>query len=71
MNISDEGCDVFLCCFVLNSFGSKNFGVYGVYCGLVYWVGFGVLMGDLDKNLYVKFDWENVEFVFFMGIFLV
>ncbi|ELP06082.1 tetrathionate reductase subunit A, partial [Salmonella enterica subsp. enterica serovar Enteritidis str. 50-5646] len=66
-NTSDEGCDAFLRRFALNSFGSKNFGAHGAYCGLAYRAGSGALMGDLDKNPHVKPDWENVEFALFMG----
>lgn len=66
-NTSDEGRDTFLRRFALNSFGSKNFGAHGAYCGLSYRAGSGALMGDLDKNLHVKPDWDNVEFALFMG----
>jgi tetrathionate reductase subunit A len=66
-NTSDEGRDGFLHRFALNSFGSKNFGAHGAYCGLAYRAGSGALMGDLDKNPHVKPDWENVEFALFMG----
>ncbi|EHB0655626.1 tetrathionate reductase subunit TtrA [Salmonella enterica subsp. enterica serovar Typhimurium] len=66
-NTSDEGRDAFLRRFALNSFGSKNFGAHGAYCGLAYRAGSGALMGDLDKNPHVKPDWENVEFALFMG----
>lgn len=66
-NTSDEGRDGFLRRFALNSFGSKNFGAHGAYCGLSYRAGSGALMGDLDKNPHVKPDWENVEFALFMG----
>ncbi|VFS16450.1 tetrathionate reductase subunit A [Salmonella enterica subsp. enterica serovar Typhimurium] len=47
----------FLRRFALNSFGSKNFGAHGAYCGLAYRAGSGALMGDLDKNPHVKPDW--------------
>lgn len=66
-NTSDEGRDGFLRRFALNSFGSKNFGAHGAYCGLAYRAGSGALMGDLDKNPHAKPDWENVEFALFMG----
>ncbi|MDH8147130.1 tetrathionate reductase subunit TtrA [Klebsiella pneumoniae] len=66
-NTSDEGRDTFLRRFALNSFGSKNFGAHGAYCGLSYRAGSGALMGDLDKNPHVKPDWDNVEFALFMG----
>ena len=66
-NTSDEGRDGFLRRFAQNSFGSKNFGAHGAYCGLSYRAGSGALMGDLDKNPHVKPDWENVEFALFMG----
>lgn len=66
-NTSDDGRDTFLRRFALNSFGSKNFGAHGSYCGLAYRAGSGALMGDLDKNPHVKPDWDNVEFALFMG----
>lgn len=66
-NTSDDGRDTFLRRFALNSFGSKNFGAHGSYCGLAYRAGSGALMGDLDKNTHVKPDWDNVEFALFMG----
>ncbi|WP_336221966.1 tetrathionate reductase subunit TtrA [Citrobacter amalonaticus] len=66
-NTSDDGRDSFLRRFALNSFGSKNFGAHGSYCGLSYRAGSGALMGDLDKNTHVKPDWDNVEFALFMG----
>ncbi|WP_308562854.1 tetrathionate reductase subunit TtrA [uncultured Klebsiella sp.] len=66
-NTSDDGRDSFLRRFALNSFGSKNFGAHGSYCGLAYRAGSGALMGDLDKNPHVKPDWDNVEFALFMG----
>ncbi|CAM6224222.1 tetrathionate reductase subunit TtrA [Citrobacter sedlakii] len=66
-NTSDDGRDSFLRRFALNSFGSKNFGAHGSYCGLAYRAGSGALMGDLDKNTHVKPDWDNVEFALFMG----
>lgn len=66
-NTSDEGRDTFLRRFALNSFGSKNFGAHGAYCGLAYRAGSGALMGDLDKNTHVKPDWDNVKFALFMG----
>lgn len=66
-NTSDDGRDTFLRRFALNSFGSKNFGAHGSYCGLAYRAGSGALMGDLDKNPHVKPDWDNVKFALFMG----
>ncbi|MGL5455949.1 MAG: tetrathionate reductase subunit TtrA [Enterobacterales bacterium] len=66
-NTSDDGRDTFLRRFALNSFGSKNFGAHGSYCGLAYRAGSGALMGDLDKNTHVKPDWDNVEFALFIG----
>ncbi|MEZ2573857.1 tetrathionate reductase subunit TtrA [Buttiauxella ferragutiae] len=66
-NTSDDGRDTFLRRFALNSFGSKNFGAHGAYCGLAYRAGSGALMGDLEKNSHVKPDWDHVEFALFMG----
>ncbi|AFJ46251.1 tetrathionate reductase subunit TtrA [Shimwellia blattae] len=66
-NAGDDGRDGFLRRFAQHSFGSKNFGAHGAYCGLAYRAGSGALLGDLDKNPHVKPDWENVEFALFMG----
>ncbi|AYN26580.1 tetrathionate reductase subunit TtrA [Buttiauxella sp. 3AFRM03] len=66
-NTSDDGRDTFLRRFALNSFGSKNFGAHGAYCGLAYRAGSGALMGDLEKNSHVKPDWDHVEFALFIG----
>lgn len=66
-NTSDEGRDGFFRRFAQYSFGSKNFGAHGAYCGLAYRAGSGALLGDLDKNPHVKPDWEQVEFALFMG----
>ncbi|MBV8043744.1 tetrathionate reductase subunit TtrA [Pluralibacter sp.] len=66
-NTSDEGRDSFLRRFALNSFGSKNFGAHGAYCGLAWRAGSGATLGDLDKNPHVKPDWEHVEFALFIG----
>ncbi|HAT1644307.1 TPA: tetrathionate reductase subunit TtrA [Raoultella planticola] len=66
-NTSDEGRDGFFRRFAQHSFGTKNFGAHGAYCGLAYRAGSGALLGDLDKNPHVKPDWENVEFALFMG----
>ncbi len=66
-NAGDDGRDSFLRRFAQNSFGSKNFGAHGAYCGLAYRAGSGALMNDLDKNPHVKPDWEQVEFALFMG----
>ncbi|WP_343529824.1 tetrathionate reductase subunit TtrA [Yokenella regensburgei] len=66
-NTSDDGRDSFLRRFAQNSFGSKNFGAHGSFCGLAYRAGSGALMGDLQKNPHVKPDWEHVEFALFMG----
>lgn len=66
-NAADDGRDTFLRRFAQNSFGSKNFGAHGAYCGLAYRAGSGALLGNLDKNPHVKPDWDNVEFALFMG----
>ncbi|ADO48400.1 tetrathionate reductase subunit TtrA [[Enterobacter] lignolyticus] len=66
-NTSDEGRDGFLRRFAINSFGSKNFGAHGAYCGLSWRAGSGATLGDLDKNPHVKPDWEHVEFALFIG----
>lgn len=66
-NAGDDGRDTFIRRFAQNSFGSKNFGAHGSYCGLAYRAGSGALMNDLDKNAHVKPDWDHVRFALFLG----
>lgn len=66
-NTGEEGRDTFFRRFALQSYGSKNFGAHGSFCGLAYRAGSGAVMNDLDKNSHVKPDWDNVHFALFMG----
>lgn len=62
-----EGRQPLLQRFANNSFGTINFASHGSYCGLSYRAGSGAVMNDLDKNSHVKPDWDNCEFILFMG----
>ncbi len=66
-NASDEGRDHIIKRFALNSFGTRNFGHHGSYCGYSFRAGSGALMHDLDKNAHMKPDLEAVEFVLYIG----
>lgn len=68
--VTDSGPDgrrALLQRFANKSFGTINFGHHGSFCGLSYRTGSGAFMNDLDKNAHAKPDWENCEFVLFMG----
>ncbi|EOD55044.1 molybdopterin-dependent oxidoreductase, partial [Aeromonas molluscorum] len=66
-NASDEGRDVFIKRFTFNSFGTRNFANHGAYCGLSFRAGAGALLGDLEKNAHLKPDWDESDFLLFMG----
>ena len=53
--------------FAKKGFGTVNFANHGSFCGLSYRSGSGAFMNDLDKNAHAKPDWDNSEFVIFMG----
>ncbi|OOF83168.1 tetrathionate reductase subunit A [Rodentibacter ratti] len=62
-----EGRQSLLQRFANNSFGTINFVAHGSYCGLSYRAGSGAFMNDLDKNAHAKPDWDNAEFILFIG----
>ncbi|MFS6804423.1 tetrathionate reductase subunit A [Edwardsiella tarda] len=66
-NAGDEGRDHIIKRFAMNSFGSRNFGHHGSYCGYAFRAGSGALMQDLEKNAHMKPDLEAVEFVLYIG----
>ncbi len=66
-NASDEGRDHFIKRFTFNSFGTRNFANHGAYCGLSFRVGAGALLDDLEKNAHLKPDWDESDFLLFMG----
>lgn len=66
-NASDEGRDHFIKRFTFNGFGTRNFANHGAYCGLSFRVGAGALLDDLEKNAHLKPDWDESDFLLFMG----
>ncbi|UJF17353.1 tetrathionate reductase subunit TtrA [Vibrio sp. SS-MA-C1-2] len=64
---SDDGREVFTKRFTFNSFGSRNWGNHGSYCGFSYRAGSGAVMDDLKKYAHVKPDWSNSKFLLFIG----
>lgn len=64
---SDEGRQAFLQRFTFNSFGSRNFGNHGSYCGFSFRAGSGALMDDLKKYAHTKPDWDYSEFMLYVG----
>lgn len=67
-NAGNEGRDDILKRFAFNSFGTRNFGHHGSYCGYAFRAGSGALMNDLDKFSHVKPDLDNTEFALFIGM---
>lgn len=53
--------------FVKDAFGSVNAGSHGSYCGLSYRAGSGAFMKDQMKNAHSKPDYDNSEFILFIG----
>ncbi|GIU09599.1 tetrathionate reductase subunit A [Shewanella glacialipiscicola] len=66
-NASDEGRDALIKRFTFNSFGTRNFANHGAYCGFTYRAGAGALLDDLKKYAHLKPDWDNSEFLLFIG----
>ncbi|MGL4712552.1 MAG: tetrathionate reductase subunit TtrA, partial [Shewanella sp.] len=66
-NASDEGRDTIIKRFTFNSFGTRNFANHGAYCGFTYRAGAGALLDDLKKFAHLKPDWDQSEFLLFMG----
>lgn len=66
-NAGNEGRDDILKRFAFNSYGTRNFGHHGSYCGYAFRAGSGAFMNDLDKNAHMKPDFEHAEFALFIG----
>lgn len=66
-NASNEGRDDIIKRFAFNSFGTRNFGHHGSYCGYAFRAGSGAFMNDLDKFSHMKPDFEHAEFALFIG----
>ncbi|MGF1681512.1 tetrathionate reductase subunit A [Photobacterium minamisatsumaniensis] len=67
-NAGNEGRDDILKRFAFNSFGTRNFGHHGSYCGYAFRAGSGAFMNDLDKFAHLKPDFDNAEYVIFIGM---
>ncbi len=67
-NAGNEGRDDILKRFAFNSYGTRNFGHHGSYCGYAFRAGSGALMNDLKKFAHLKPDLDNAEFVLFIGM---
>lgn len=58
---------IFLRRFGQASYGTKNFGKHGAYCGLSFRLGAGLFLNDLQAMPHTKPDFEHCEFVLFWG----
>ncbi|MGF1695359.1 tetrathionate reductase subunit TtrA [Vibrio lamellibrachiae] len=67
-NAGNEGRDDILKRFAFNSYGTRNFGHHGSYCGYAFRAGSGALMNDLDKFAHLKPDLDHAEYVLFIGM---
>lgn len=67
MEATDYGRSALLKRFAFNSFGTRNYGHHGSYCGLAFRMGAGAVMNDLDKNAHNKPDFANAKFALFIG----
>jgi tetrathionate reductase subunit A len=67
-NAGNEGRDDLFKRFAFNSYGTRNFGHHGSYCGYGFRAGSGALMNDLNKFAHVKPDLENCEFALYIGM---
>ncbi|TCS61206.1 molybdopterin-dependent oxidoreductase [Varunaivibrio sulfuroxidans] len=53
--------------FMKKAFGSMNYAGHGSYCGLAYRAGSGAMFGNNKKNPHAKPDFDNAEFIIFIG----
>lgn len=67
-NAGNEGRDDIFKRFAFNSYGTRNFGHHGSYCGYAFRAGSGAFMNDLDKNAHLKPDFDNAEYIIFIGM---
>ncbi len=66
-NAGDEGRTDILKRFAYNSFGTRNFGHHGSFCGYAFRMGAGAWMTDNKSNPHMKPDWENTRFCLLIG----
>ncbi len=64
---SNEGREKILQRFTFNSYGTRNYGHHGSYCGFTHRAGSGALLDDLASFSHTKPDWDNSEFLLFIG----
>ncbi|WP_110456708.1 tetrathionate reductase subunit A [Shewanella algidipiscicola] len=67
-NAGNEGRDDILKRFAFNSYGTRNFGHHGSYCGYAFRAGSGAMMNDLNKFAHLKPDLDHAEYVLFIGM---
>ncbi|EKO3434430.1 tetrathionate reductase subunit TtrA [Vibrio fluvialis] len=67
-NASNEGRDDIIKRFAFNSFGTRNFGHHGSYCGYAFRAGSGAFLNDLDKYAHLKPDFDHAEYILFIGM---
>jgi tetrathionate reductase subunit A len=67
-NAGNEGRDDILKRFAFNSFGTRNFGHHGSYCGYAFRAGSGAFMNDLQKFAHLKPDFNHAEYIIFIGM---
>ncbi len=67
MESGDYGQESLLKRFAFNSFGTRNFGHHGSFCGFSFRAGSGALMNDLKKYSHSKPDLDNIEFAIYWG----
>lgn len=67
-NAGNEGRDDILKRFAFNSFGTRNYGHHGSYCGYAFRAGSGAFMNDLKKFAHLKPDFNNAEYIIFIGM---
>jgi tetrathionate reductase subunit A len=67
-NAGNEGRDDILKRFAFNSFGTRNYGHHGSYCGYAFRAGSGAFMNDLKKFAHLKPDFNHAEYIIFIGM---
>lgn len=67
LNSTNEGRENFARRFMQKAYGTLNFVGHGSYCGGAYRSGSGAVFGDMKKMPHGKPDFQNAEFVLFIG----
>lgn len=63
----NDGRDTFARRFFNQAFGTINYMGHGSYCGGAYRSGSGAVFGDAKKMPHAKPDFQNAEFILFIG----